>query len=299
MEHAHHHHTHEHSSMGMSFKIGISINLVFIAFEVFYGIISNSTALLADAGHNFSDVLALVFSWVAIWLSERKPTEKFTYGYRRSTILIAILNTFILLISIGLVLWEAIDQFGKPREIISSNVITLASIGIIVNGFTAWLFSKGKKHDLNIKSTFMHFVADALVSLGVVIAGVIILFTNLQWIDSLVTIFIVGFIIYSTYHLLIDSINLALDAVPENIDINQIRNYLENLDAVTGIHDLHVWALSTSQSALTVHLTTYSPTDNGFIIEIQHHLHENYNIEHATIQIEYGNDNQCCRTNCN
>lgn len=299
MEHAHHHHTHEHSSMGMSFKIGISINLVFIAFEVFYGIISNSTALLADAGHNFSDVLALAFSWVAIWLSERKPTEKFTYGYRRSTILIAILNTFILLIAIGLVLWEAIDQFGKPREIISSNVITLASIGIIVNGFTAWLFSKGKKHDLNIKSTFMHFVADALVSLGVVIAGVIILFTHLQWIDSLVTIIIVGFIIYSTYHLLIDSINLALDAVPENIDINQIRNYLENLDAVTGIHDLHVWALSTSQSALTVHLTTNSPTDNGFIIEIQHHLHENYNIEHATIQIEYGNDNQCCRTNCN
>jgi len=299
MEHAHHHHTHEHSSMGMSFKIGISINLVFIAFEVFYGIISNSTALLADAGHNFSDVLALAFSWVAIWLSERKPTEKFTYGYRRSTILIAILNTFILLIAIGFVMWEAIDQFGKPREIISSNVITLASIGIIVNGFTAWLFSKGKKHDLNIKSTFMHFVADALVSLGVVIAGVIILFTNLQWIDSLVTIIIVGFIIYSTYHLLIDSINLALDAVPENIDINQIRNYLENLDAVTGIHDLHVWALSTSQSALTVHLTTNSPTDNGFIIEIQHHLHENYNIEHATIQIEYGNDNQCCRTNCN
>lgn len=299
MEHAHHHHTHEPSSMGMSFKIGISINLVFIAFEVFYGIISNSTALLADAGHNFSDVLALAFSWVAIWLSERKPTEKFTYGYRRSTILIAILNTFILLIAIGLVLWEAIDQFGKPREIISSNVITLASIGIIVNGFTAWLFSKGKKHDLNIKSTFMHFVADALVSLGVVITGVIILFTNLQWIDSLVTIIIVGFIIYSTYHLLIDSINLALDAVPENIDINQIRNYLENLDAVTGIHDLHVWALSTSQSALTVHLTTNSPTDNGFIIEIQHHLHENYNIEHATIQIEYGNDNQCCRTNCN
>jgi cobalt-zinc-cadmium efflux system protein len=299
MEHAHHHHTHEPSSMGMSFKIGISINLVFIAFEVFYGIISNSTALLADAGHNFSDVLALAFSWVAIWLSERKPTEKFTYGFRRSTILIAILNTFILLIAIGLVLWEAIDQFGKPREIISSNVITLASIGIIVNGFTAWLFSKGKKHDLNIKSTFMHFVADALVSLGVVITGVIILFTNLQWIDSLVTIIIVGFIIYSTYHLLIDSINLALDAVPENIDINQIRNYLENLDAVTGIHDLHVWALSTSQSALTVHLTTNSPTDNGFIIEIQHHLHENYNIEHATIQIEYGNDNQCCRTNCN
>jgi cobalt-zinc-cadmium efflux system protein len=299
MEHAHHHHTHEPSSMGMSFKIGISINLVFIAFEVFYGIISNSTALLADAGHNFSDVLALAFSWVAIWLSERKPTEKFTYGYRRSTILIAILNTFILLIAIGLVLWEAIDQFGKHREIISGNVITLATIGILVNGFTAWLFSRGKKHDLNIKSTFMHFVADAVVSLGVVIAGVIILFTHLQWIDSLVTLIIVLFIIYSTYHLLIDSINLALDAVPENIDINQIRNYLENLDAVTGIHDLHVWALSTSQSALTVHLTTNSPTDNGFIIEIQHHLHENYNIEHSTIQIEYGSENQCCRNNCN
>jgi cobalt-zinc-cadmium efflux system protein len=299
MEHAHHHHTHEPSSMGMPFKIGISINLIFIAFEVFYGFISNSTALFADAGHNFSDVLALAFSWVAIWLSKRKPTEKFTYGYRRSTILIAILNTFILLIAIGFVMWEAIDQFGKHREIISGNVITLASIGILVNGFTAWLFSRGKKHDLNIKSTFMHFVADALVSLGVVIAGVIILFTHLQWIDSLVTLIIVLFIIYSTYHLLINSINLALDAVPENIDINQIRNYLENLDAVTSIHDLHVWALSTSQSALTVHLTTNTQTDNGFILEIQHHLHENYNIEHATIQIEYGSDYQCCRTNCN
>ena len=199
----------------------------------------------------------------------------------------------------GLVMWEAIEQFGKPREIKSINVIVLASIGILVNGFTAWLFSRGKKQDLNIMSTYLHFVSDALVSLGVVIAGVIILFTNLQWIDSVVTIFILGFILYGTFHLLIDSINLALDAVPENIDTNEIRKYLEGLHQVSGIHDLHIWALSTSQTALTVHLSTNSVTDNEFILEIQHHLNQNYNIEHATIQIEYGNNCPCFINKCN
>ena len=293
-------HNHSHSydiNLGNAFKIGISINIVFIIVEASYGFFSNSMALVADAGHNLSDVLALVFSWVAVILSQRKPTLKFTYGFRRSTILIALLNTVLLLAAVVFIVWETIERIGKPIEINSNSVITVAAIGIAVNGFTAWLFMKGKKHDLNIRSAFVHFVADALVSLGVVVAGVIMAFTGVVWIDSAVSIAIIAVILYSSYHLLIDSVNLALDAVPENVNIEAVSNYLKGLPEVSDIHDLHVWALSTTDAALTVHLTTNTQTDVSFITNIQHQLHQQFDIEHATIQIEFGN--AVCETNCN
>lgn len=294
-------HNHSHSydiNLGNAFKIGISINIIFIIVEATYGIFSNSMALVADAGHNFSDVLALVFAWVAVILSKRKPTLKFTYGLRRSTILIALLNTILLLTAVIFIIWETIERIGKPIEINSNSVIIVAAIGIAVNGFTAWLFAKGKKHDLNIRSAFIHFIADALVSLGVVIAGVIMAFTGIVWVDSLVSFVIIAVILYSSYHLLIDSVNLALDAVPENVSIEDVRKYLKSLPEVINIHDLHIWALSTTDAALTVHLTTNTQTDVSFITTIQHQLHEQFDIEHATIQVEFGNSELECETNC-
>ena len=293
-----HNHSHSHDmNLGNAFKIGISINIVFIVVEAAYGFFSNSMALVADAGHNLSDVLALVFSWIAVILSQRKPTLKFTYGFRRSTILIALLNTILLLAAVAFIVWETIQRLGKPLEINSNSVITVAAIGIAVNGFTAWLFMKGKKHDLNIRSAFVHFIADALVSLGVVVAGIIMAFTGIVWVDSLVSFAIIAVILYSSYHLLIDSVNLALDAVPENVNIQAVRDYLKSLPEVSDIHDLHIWALSTTDAALTVHLATNTQTDVAFITNVQHQLHQLFDIEHATIQVEYGKAE--CETNCN
>ncbi|MDP4268636.1 MAG: cation diffusion facilitator family transporter [Bacteroidota bacterium] len=295
--HDHHHHHHDGIDLNNAFKIGIGLNIIFTIIEVAYGYMANSMALVADAGHNFSDVLALAFSWIGVIISQRKPTLRFTYGFRRSTILIAMLNTVLLLVAMGFILWETIHRLGKPLAIKSEDVITIAAIGIVINGFTAWLFVKGKKSDLNIRSAFVHFVADALVSLGVVIAGVLMLLTGITWIDSVVSFIIIVVILYSTIHLLIDSINLGLDAVPEHIDIEAVRTYLVNLPEVSTIHDLHIWALSTTDAALTVHLNTNTQTDNSFIYQVQHELHGRFHIEHATIQIEQGDEN--CRNNCN
>jgi cobalt-zinc-cadmium efflux system protein len=291
MEHDHSHHN--DIKLSTAFKIGIIINIIFVATEALFGYFSNSMALIADAGHNLSDVLALCFSWIAIILSERKPTLKFTYGLRRSTILIALLNTIFLLAAVVFIVYETIVRLSSTSEINTESVMIVASAGIGVNAFTAWLFLKEKKHDLNVRSAFVHFVADALVSLGVVIAGIIIAFTGIQLIDSLVSFAIIGVILYSAYHLLIDSVNLALDAVPENINIEEVTEFLNNIPEVIGLHDLHIWALSTTDAALTVHLTTCEQTDVGFITSIQKQLHERFRIEHATIQIEFGSSEDC------
>jgi cobalt-zinc-cadmium efflux system protein len=288
--------THSHNQdvkLSNAFKIGITINIMFIFAEALAGYFSNSMALIADAGHNLSDVLALVFSWIAVILSQRQPTLKFTYGFRRSTILIALLNTILLLIAVSFIIFETIQRLHKPIQINANSVMIVAAVGIGINGFTAWLFMKGKKNDLNIRSAFVHFVADALVSLGVVIAGIIMTFTGIQWIDSLVSFAIITVILYSSYKLLIDSVNLALDAVPDNIKIDHVLEYLANLPEVTGVHDLHIWSLGTTDAALTVHLTTSVQTNVSFISSIQHHLHAQFNIEHSTVQVEFGGMDDC------
>lgn len=289
-------HNHSHNNdinLSNAFKIGIAINIIFVTIEALFGYLSNSMALIADAGHNLSDVLALSFSWMAIILSQRKPTMKFTYGFRRSTILIALLNTILLLAAVVFIVYETIERLSKSAEINANSVMIVASIGIAVNAFTAWLFLKEKNHDLNVRSAFVHFVADALVSMGVVVAGVIMAFTGIQWIDSLVSFTIVAVILYGSYHLLIDSVNLALDAVPENINIEEVSEFLKKLPEVSGVHDLHIWALSTTDAALTVHLSTCEQTDINFITAIQQGLHERFRIEHATIQIEFGSKEDC------
>ena len=289
--------THSHNDdikLGNAFKIGISINILFIIAETFSGFLSNSMALISDAGHNLSDVLALVFSWVAVILSQRKPTLKFTYGFRRSTILIALFNTILLLLAVGFIIFETVGRLRHPVAINSKSVMIIAAIGIGVNAFTAWLFMNRRKNDLNIRSAFIHFLADAVVSLGVVAGGIIMTFTGMQWIDSAVSFAIIAVILYGSYKLLIDSVNLALDAVPDNIKIDLVLDYLASLSEVTGVHDLHIWSLGTRDAALTVHLTTSEQTDVGFISLIQHQLQEQFNIEHSTIQVEYGKMEDCC-----
>lgn len=283
---------------GNAFKIGIVLNIIFIIVELIFGLLSNSMALVSDAGHNFSDVIALVFSFIAIRLSQRKPTSKFTYGFRRSTILAALLNTILLLVAVGFLLWETIQRIGTTAVINSKNIIIIATIAIFVNGFTAWLFLKNKRHDLNIRSAFVHFVADTLVSLGVVITGIIIYFTGITWIDSVVSLIIIAVILYSVYKLLIDSVSLSLDAVPHNIDIEAVRQYLMNIPGVIDIHDLHIWPLSTNAAALTVHIQMKKNTDTVFINEIQKELNSSFMIEHSTIQVEYGKQSEECN-DCN
>jgi cobalt-zinc-cadmium efflux system protein len=283
---------------GNAFLIGILLNIIYIIIEVYAGIRANSMALIADAGHNFSDVLVLTFSWVAIAVSMRKPTMKFTYGFRRSTILAALLNTTLLIVAVIIIVIETIKRFSNPAGVESTIVILTASVGIVINGLTAWLFMKGQQNDLNIRSAFIHFIADALVSVGVVASGIVISITGIFWIDPAVTLLIVAVILYSSYRLLINSVNLALDAVPENIDIIAVRQYLERLPGVTGVHDLHIWALSTSDSAMTVHLMTNAPTSTEFISCIQKYVEVKFGIGHSTIQIEYGEYPEGC-ADCN
>ena len=291
MEHSH---THNNSiQLSDAFKIGIGINIIFIIAEGTAGYLSNSMALMSDAGHNLSDVLTLLFSWIAIHLSQKEPTLKFTYGFRRTTILAALLNTILLLVAVGFILYETIKRISQPLSIHAGSVIIVASIGIVINGFTAWLFMKDKNHDLNIRSAFTHFAADALVSLGVVVAGIIMKLTGVQWVDSVVSFAIIAVILYGSYKLLIDSVNLALDAVPEYIKIEHVLEYLKNLPEVAGVHDLHIWSIGTTNAALTVHLTTRVPTNVNFISVIQHHLHDQFDIEHSTIQIEFGKMEDC------
>jgi len=289
-----HNHFHNYSAeVGIAFKTGIAVNIIFITMEAILGILSNSMALLADAGHNLSDLLALIVSWIAVSLSQRKPTLKFTYGFRRSTILAALLNTILLLAAVVFILYMNVQRLINPDMVNANNVIIVATIGIGVNAFTAFLFNKTRKNDLNIRSAFLHFVADALVSMGVVISGIMIAFTGLQWIDSLVSFSIVAIILYTSYHLLIDSVNLALDAVPDNINIDEVREFLRMLPEVTNIHDLHIWALGTSDAALTVHLSTNEQIGPGFIASIQRQLHERFGIGHSTIQIEFAARENC------
>jgi len=293
-----HNHSKNTDNISNAFKIGILINIAFVGIEVFYGFFSNSVALLADAGHNFSDVITLLFSWFAILLSRLKPTFRFTYGLRRTTIISALINTLLLLAAVYFIISAAIGRFKENIEIQSSTVIIVALVGIVVNGFTAWMFIKGKDNDLNIRSAFVHFIADAFVSVGVVIGGVIIAFTGLYWIDPLVSLMVAAFILYNTYDLLIDSVNLALDAVPKSIDLSLIQDYLLSHEEVKSIHDLHVWALSTSEIALTVHLVTDDQVDNNFVKLLTDYFEKTFNIGHSTIQIEHI-DFDPCETPCN
>ena len=291
-------HDHKVNNYNRAFAIGILLNIIFVVIEAGYGIAAGSLALIADAGHNLSDVLGLVLAWGAALLAAKPATEKRTYGFRKATIIASLGSAILLLVALGGITWEAVGRFFDPRPVEGIPVIIVAAIGVVINTITALLFISGRKHDLNIKGAFLHMAADAGVSLGVVVGGILILNTGWLLIDPIISLLIVIIILIGTWSLLRDSMNLAMDSVPEGIDIAGIREYLTGLDNVSQIHDLHVWALSTTEVALSVHLILVDDSlKNNFLAKIQQELHDNFGIEHSTIQIERESDD--CMLNNN
>lgn len=289
-------HSHIPADFGRAFAIGVFLNLGFVVVEAVFGIFAHSLALLADAGHNLSDVLGLLLAWGASALSRRLPTPRRTYGLRGSSILAALFNSLLLLVAVGGIAWEAIGRFRDPSPVAGKTVIWVALAGIIVNTATALLFMSGRKGDLNIRGAFLHMAADAGVSLGVVLAGIAILVTGRLWIDPVVSLVIVAVILIGTWGLLKESLNLALDAVPEGIDVPAVRSYLLGLPAVTEVHDLHIWAMSTTEAALTAHLIRTDPRcDDALLDRAACELHEQFGIEHVTLQLETGSTAHPCR----
>ncbi len=295
-----HNHGHEHShsqqlNYSKAFAIGIGLNVLFVIVEVFYGLLANSSALLADAGHNASDVLSLVFAWFAIWLSTKKPKGRYTYGFKKTTILISVLNAFLLFGAVIAIGWDAIDKFKNPQPVAGTQVMIVASIGVVINTITALMFLKGQKDDLNIKGAFLHMAADAGVSLGVVISGLLIIKSGLQWIDPAMSLIIILVIIWGTWKLFIESIRLALDAVPSGLDIDKVKTLIINQAGVDDVHDLHLWAISTNENALSVHVITQIEKPDDLIKSIQELLLDEFSIKHATIQIEKDNTQLTCK----
>lgn len=282
-----HGHAHGPASYGRAFAIGIALNLGFVIVEAGFGIVAGSLALVADAGHNLSDVLGLVLAWGASLLVGRRPTLRRSYGLRRVSILAALTNAVTLLAALGIIAWEAVGRFRHPEPVQGGPVIAVALVGIAINAATALLFLRGRNDDLNIRGAFLHMVADAAVSLGVVIAGIVILVTGWQWLDPVVSLAIVAVIFVGTWGLLRESVALALDAAPQGIDVAAVRGYLGSLPGVAGVHDLHIWAMSTTETALTVHLVM--PGEQGgdaLLARIGRELHDRFGIEHVTVQVE-------------
>jgi cobalt-zinc-cadmium efflux system protein len=294
-------HNHQHTAQvthRRAFAVGIGLNILFVLLEVFYGLTANSSALLADAGHNASDVLGLAFAWAAAWMATIKPRGNYTYGLRKTTILVSILNALLLFGAVTAIGWDAIEKLQNPQPVGGKQIIVVAAIGVVINTLTALLFIKGQKHDLNIRGAFLHMAADAAVSLGVVLSGVLILTTGKQWIDPVMSFIIIAVILWGTWQLFSDSVNLALDAVPKNIDLEQVRRFIESQPGVVNLHDLHIWAMSTTQVALTAHLVMPDGVSDAFITALQKELKEHFNIGHTTFQIEKRNLQQICGTRC-
>lgn len=292
--HGHQGHGHAPKGFGRAFAAGIALNLVFVAVEAGYGFWSNSVALLADAGHNLSDVLSLALAWTAAALSARRPSYRYTYGLGASSILAALFNAMLLLLAVGAIAWEAIGRLAHPEPVQGPVVIAVAAVGIVINTATALLFLRGRKDDLNIRGAFLHMAADAAVSAGVVVAGFAILYTGWLWLDPAASLLIVAVILYGTWGLLKESVSMSLAAVPPRVEPLRVREHLEALPGVSAIHDLHIWPISTTQVALTCHLVMPSgSTGDGFLSEVATQLADRFGIDHATIQIEASEEAAC------
>ena len=290
-EHGHAHgvggHVHAPASFGKAFAIGIALNIAYVLAEAFYGVAAHSLALLADAGHNLGDVLGLAAAWGASVLGKRKPGGRYTYGLRRTSILAALGNAVILLVVTGGIAWEAVRRLADPEPTGGATIMAVAAVGIAVNGITAWLFMSGRKDDLNIRGAFMHMASDALVAAGVVVAGGLILWTGWHWLDPAISLVISAVIVVGTWSLLRDSVNLSLDAVPEGVDQDAVRACLRGLPGVVDLHDLHIWGMSTTETALTAHLVcAEAVTDGGLIQRACAEMRQRFGIGHATFQVE-------------
>ena len=289
--HAHSHSGHHHApaAFDRAFAIGVTLNLVFVVVEVIYGLSADSLALVSDAGHNASDVLGLLLAWGALRLSRSRRTARRTYGLRRTSILAALGNATLLLFVTGGVTWEAILRFRHPIPVVATTIIWVAAIGIVINGVTAMLFFSGRKGDVNIRGAFIHLASDALVAAGVVAAGLVIRATGWQWVDPVVSIAIGVIITLGTWGLLRESLNLAMDAVPESIDPAAVEAYLSTIPGVTAVHDLHIWAMSTTENALTAHLVVPGERlSDATLLIACNELGTRFNIGHVTMQTEQG-----------
>jgi cobalt-zinc-cadmium efflux system protein len=294
--HAHSHagHAHAPNDFGTAFLVGIGLNSAFVIIEFICGVASNSLALIADAGHNLSDVLGLILAWIGSVLARRTPSARFTYGLKGAPILAALFNAVLLLVGVGAIAWEAVGRLFAPTPVEGIGVMIVAGIGVVINGLTAWLFMSGRKSDLNIRGAFLHMVADAAVSLGVVGAALIIILTGWLWLDPAISLAIVAVIVWGTWGLLRESLALSLAAVPAGIAPEQVRSYLAGLPGVTGVHDLHIWAMSTTETALTAHLVMPGghPGD-AMLAGVVHDLEHRFGIVHPTLQIELGDADVC------
>ena len=293
--HAHSHHHHAVADYGRAFAIAIALNLVYVAAEAGYGLAAGSLALLADAGHNLGDVLGLGLSWSAAVLARRGPSGRFTYGFRSSSILAALANALILLVVTGGIAWEAIWRLGHPVPVTGGVVAVVAAIGIAVNGATALLFASGRADDLNLRSAFLHMATDALVTAGVVVAGLLIALTGFLWLDPAMSLVVSAVIVYGSWDLVKQALSLALDAVPQEVDAGAVRAHLLALPGVTAIHDLHIWGMSTTETALTCHLVIpQGHPGDAALAQIAHELEHRFRINHTTLQIELGDSAEAC-----
>src|SRR5882757_2672372 len=276
MAHQHDHHDHSHAhghaghshapdNFGFAFAAGVALNTVFVVAELVFGYAANSLALISDAVHNFSDVIALLLAWGAAWLARKQPTQQHTYGYRRASILAALINAGLLLIAVGGIVVEAVNRIQEPAEVAGWTVVVVAAVGIAINGGTALLFMRGRHGDLNIRGAYLHMSADAGVSLGVVVAALVIMLTGWLWIDPAISLVIAAVVLASGWGLARDSVNLALDGVPRGIELAKVRDYLGSLNGVLEVHDLHIWAMSTNETALTAHLVRPGGYDDPFL----------------------------------
>ncbi|WP_082219677.1 cation diffusion facilitator family transporter [Massilia sp. NR 4-1] len=294
-EHGHHHHHGNPTDHGRAFAIAITLNAVFVAVEFVYGFIANSTALMADAGHNLSDVLGLMLAWGAAILAKRTPSGRYTYGLRSSSMLAALFNGMLLMAACGAIAWEAVLQLMNPTPVQGLTVSVVAAVGIAVNGLSAMLFMAGSKDDLNIRGAYLHLAADAAISLGVLLSGLVVMYTGWTWLDPLVSIAIVVLITMGTWSLLRESLRMVLAAVPENVDAPQVEQFLRAQPGVTEVHDLHIWSMSTTETALTAHLVMPDgyPGDQA-LDAITRELKEKFSIHHTTLQTEQGTTEHAC-----
>ena len=290
--HAHDHagHSHAPDSFGASFAIGAALNTVFVIAELIFGYTANSLALISDAVHNLSDVVALLLAWGAAWLALKQPTQRHTYGYRRASILAALFNAALLLVAVGGIVVEAINRLYAPSAVAGWTVVVVATLGVGINGGTALLFMRGRHGDLNVRGAYLHMVADAAVSLGVVFAALVIMSTGWLWLDPVISLVIAAVVFWSGWGLARDSVNLALDGVPRGIVLADVRAHLAGLDGVAEVHDLHVWAMSTNETALTAHLVRPGGHDDAFLHGVCEGLSHRFNIPHATLQVEASGD---------
>jgi cobalt-zinc-cadmium efflux system protein len=291
----HHHHHAPQAGQGRTFALAVGLNVLIVAVQAVYGVLAHSTALLADAGHNLSDVLGLLLAWGAVWLGQRRPSARYTFGLGSSSILASLANAALLLFACGAIVLEALQRLFNPAPVAGLDVFVVATLGLVVNGFSAWLFMRGSKEDLNVRGAFLHMAADAAISAAVAVSGLVILFTGWSWLDPLMSLVVVSVIVVGTWGLGRDAMRLAMAAVPPGVDTARIRAYLVALPGVSDVHDLHVWALSTTENALTVHLVMPGghPGD-VFVQKVVTTLKADYAMHHSTVQIEFGSACQAC-----